>query len=138
MATFRPVSSHGDAAIDFQSGNKLVSQEKVNHLFLRVCVKKTGLAYECALFDAFGDEFLTARMNRNHRTDSTIGGEQVCLEGGGATIIITPHYHHYHLPHLYSSWMFWRTWFPRSCSDGPQHYQTVCQLTSLVPHPAYL
>lgn len=41
---------------------------------------------------------VTARTNRNSRTDSTIGGEQVCLEGGGATIIITPHYHHYYLP----------------------------------------
>lgn len=57
MPTFRPVSSHSDAAIDFRSGNKLVSQQKVNHLFLRVCAtKKTGLAYECALFNAFGDE----------------------------------------------------------------------------------
>lgn len=40
MPTFRLVSSHSEAANDFQSGNKLVSQEKVNHLFSRVCATK--------------------------------------------------------------------------------------------------
>lgn len=64
-------------------------------------------------------------MNTNYRTDSTnsslitgtIRGEQVCLEGGGATIIISP------------------SLLPHSCSDGPQRHQTGCQLTSLPPPP---